>query len=124
YRLAANQGNTGAQSSLGIMYAQGQGVPQDYAKAAKLFRLAAKQGIATAQNNLGAMYDSGQGVSQNYAKAYKWIALGKDASKPGSQAYISASRHMRILEARMTPAQIVQGQQEASAWWAVHHKGG
>jgi len=29
YRLAADQGDADAQSSLGAMYYQGQGVPQD-----------------------------------------------------------------------------------------------
>jgi uncharacterized protein len=31
YRLAAEQGDAGAQSRLGLMYANRQGVPQDHA---------------------------------------------------------------------------------------------
>ena len=30
YRLAADQGYAAAQFNLGVMYAKGQGVPQDY----------------------------------------------------------------------------------------------
>jgi len=30
YRLAAEQGNAGAQSSLGLSYANGEGVPEDF----------------------------------------------------------------------------------------------
>ena len=63
-----------AQISLGIMYANGQGVPQDYAEAVKWFRLAADQGDATAQFNLGIMYAKGQGVPQDYAEAVNGIA--------------------------------------------------
>ena len=58
-----------AQYNLGIMYAKGQGVPQDYAEAVKWYRLAADQGIPTAQNNLGFMYAKGEGVPQDYSEA-------------------------------------------------------
>ena len=30
WRLAAEQGNVGAQTNLGLMYANGEGVPEDY----------------------------------------------------------------------------------------------
>ena len=43
-RLAAKQGDTEAQFNLGIRYASGEGVPQDYAEAGRWFRLAAEQG--------------------------------------------------------------------------------
>ena len=33
FRLAADQGNAYAQATLGVMYAEGQGVPQDYSEA-------------------------------------------------------------------------------------------
>ena len=39
------------------MYEEGNGVPQDYAKAVKWYRLAADQGYADAQYNLGVMYE-------------------------------------------------------------------
>ncbi len=63
WRPLAEQGDAAAQSLLGIMYYEGQGVPQDYAEAVKWYRLAAEQGNATAQNNLGGMYDNGRGAS-------------------------------------------------------------
>jgi hypothetical protein len=40
-RTAAEQGKAAAQSNLGLMYAKGQGVPQDYAEAVRWFRKAA-----------------------------------------------------------------------------------
>ncbi|MGB7369299.1 MAG: sel1 repeat family protein, partial [Methylovirgula sp.] len=46
WRSLADQGNADAQYNLGVMYANGQGVPQDYAEAAKWYRLAADQGNA------------------------------------------------------------------------------
>ena len=42
----AEQGNAAAQYNLGVMYDNGEGVPQDYAEAAKSYRLAAEQGEA------------------------------------------------------------------------------
>ena len=54
------------------MYANGQGVPQDYVEAVKWYRRAAAQGHASAQFNLGNMYANGQGVPQDYVEAVKW----------------------------------------------------
>jgi hypothetical protein len=49
----AEQGNASAQFNLGVMYAEGQGVPQDYKQAEKWYTKAAEQGNASAQSNLG-----------------------------------------------------------------------
>jgi len=62
----AEQGNADAQTLLGAMYDNGEGVPQDYKTAVKWYTLAAKQGNAFAQSNLGVMYANGQGVPQDY----------------------------------------------------------
>jgi TPR repeat protein len=40
----------------GTMYANGWGVPRDYAEALRWYRKAADQGDANAQGNLGTMY--------------------------------------------------------------------
>ena len=45
FRPFANQGYAAAQFNLGIMYDEGQGVPQDYAEALKWYRKAAEQGV-------------------------------------------------------------------------------
>jgi TPR repeat protein len=42
----------GEEGNLGVMYANGDGVPQDFAEAAKWFRKAADQGDTEAQSNL------------------------------------------------------------------------
>ena len=52
----ADQGDSSAQNSLGVMYAKGQGVPQNYAEALKWYRLSADQGNYFAQYNLAAFY--------------------------------------------------------------------
>ena len=57
---------------LGFKYNNGEGVPQNYAKAARWYRRAAEQGDPTAQLLLGFKYASGEGVPQNYAEAVRW----------------------------------------------------
>ena len=51
YRKAAEQGDAAAQYNLGLMYANGRGVPQDYVEAHKWLNLAATQGIKPAFEN-------------------------------------------------------------------------
>jgi TPR repeat protein len=65
----AERGDADAQASIGLLYARGHGVSQDYGEAIKWFRLSAAQGYAIAQNNLGVMYRNGYGVQQDYAQA-------------------------------------------------------
>ena len=78
-RIKAEQGDAVAQTNLGVAYADGEGVPQNYTEALKWYRLAAEQSYARAQNSLGAMYANGQGVPQDYAEALKWFPQGRRA---------------------------------------------
>ena len=73
HRLAADQGYAFSQNNLGVMYANGEGISQDYAEAARWHRLAADQGDATAQFNLGVLYGRGQGVPQDDAPGNQWF---------------------------------------------------
>ena len=75
FRPLANEGYAGAQTNLGLMYANGQGVPQDAAEAVRWYRKAADQGQANAQGNLGWMYANGEGVPKDAAEAVRWYRL-------------------------------------------------
>lgn len=77
-RQRAEKGDAEEQYNLGGMYARGEGVPQDYAEAARWFRKAAELGHAGAQSNLGAMYVNGRGVPQDYAEAVRWYRKGAE----------------------------------------------
>jgi TPR repeat protein len=72
FRQRADNGDAAAKCGLGLMYAQGKGVPQDYAQAAAWWRKAAEQGIYLTQSMLGHLYQKGQGVPQDYAQAALW----------------------------------------------------
>ena len=114
YRLAADQGNAGAQYNLGVMYDKGRGVPQDYVQAVKWYRLAADQGIADAQYNLGNMYRQGQGVPQDDVQAHMWLNLAA-AQGEADVAKFSAKNRDLVAE-QMTPKQIAQAQELARNW--------
>ena len=57
------------------MFANGQGVAQDYAEAVRLCSIAAAQGHADAQYNLGYMYEEGLGVAADTAEALRLFRL-------------------------------------------------
>src|SRR5262249_55943197 len=72
YEKAAAKGDASAMFNLGVLYHNGQGVAQDYAKAREWYEKAAAKGDASAIYNLGVLYDNGFGVTQDYAKAREW----------------------------------------------------
>ena len=84
-RKAAEQGDASAQYNLGLSYATGEGVPQDYQEAVKWFRLAAEQGNAESQDILGFMYAEGRGMPQDYQEAVKWFRLAAEQGNAGAQ---------------------------------------
>ena len=85
----AEQGKASAQSNLGVMYDNGQGVPQDYKEAVKWYRLSAEQGDAKAQYNLGVMYGKGQGVPQDHKEAVKWWRLSAEQRNEKAQVNLA-----------------------------------
>ena len=68
-REGRRQGRRERHERLGNLYANGQGVAQDYAKAREWYEKAADKGDAGAMVSLGLLYANGQGVPQDYAKA-------------------------------------------------------
>jgi TPR repeat protein len=74
WRPLADQGDARAQSNLGALYLNGQGVAADAAAAAHWYALAAAQGNANAESSLGAFYAQGKGVTQDFVAARNWLA--------------------------------------------------
>jgi TPR repeat protein len=72
-RPLAAEGDAHAQTTLGLLYYHGNGVPQDPDEAVKWFRRAADQDDATAQFHLGVMFSKGEGVPQDNAEAADWF---------------------------------------------------
>ncbi len=71
-RKTAESGDAAAQFSLGEMYRNGAGVPQDFIEGLKWCRPAAEQGYAPAQYILGRAYRNGTGVRTDFTEELKW----------------------------------------------------
>lgn len=83
FRRSATEGNSAAQNNLGLMYANGWGVPEDDAEAIGWYRKAADQGNIKAMYALSVMYSAGEGVPRDDTQAMMWrikAAEGGDAS--------------------------------------------
>jgi TPR repeat protein len=115
WRPLAEQGDPRAQFRLGLMYANGDGVAQNYSQAAIWYLRGAEQGDTRAQFFLGVMYDLGVGVLQDYVAAHMWLNLA--ASKEPDPDRRSATVKLRdATAAKMTRAQIAEAQRLARAW--------
>ena len=90
-RSRAEQGDGSSQYRLGVVYAFGEGVPQDDAEAVRWYRLAADQGDALGQTNLGAMYARGQGVPQDDAEAVRLYRLAAE------QGHVEAQFNLGVM---------------------------
>ncbi len=111
-RPLAEQGHAKAQLKLGIMYSQGQGVPQDYVQGAKWVRLAAEQGDVDAQYTLSRMYFEGLGVPHDFLLALMWTNL---AAAQGSEAAIEVQK---VLGEKLRDDQVAEAQRLAREWRA------
>ena len=86
YQEAAKIGDPGGQFKLGMLHAQGAGLPRDMVTAVKWFEQSAKQGFAGAQYNLGVCWEKGLGTPErNYGEALKWYALAAEQNDAYAQ---------------------------------------
>ena len=106
----AQQGHSGAQFQLALMFHRGVGATQNYREAKKWYRLASDGGDARARNNLGVIYRDGLGVGQNDVVAYMWFNLA--ASEPIEKARENRDRLSRTMFAE----DILQAQQLAEEY--------
>lgn len=82
---ASQRGNSNAQHDLAVLYAQGNGLEQDYRSAAHWFREAAVQGVANAQYNLGVLHERGLGVQQDPLEALLWYLSAAEQGHAAAQ---------------------------------------
>ena len=127
YRLAAKQGDAGAQqaaeqgydlaqNSLGWMYKEGRGVPQDDVEAVKWFQRAAEQGLAWAHLRLGLMYEEGRGIAQNHVEAHKWYSLAISRFSSDDRR-LDKSRKLRDkIAEKMTRKEVATAWRLAREW--------
>ena|SRR5437870_1952232 len=73
YVREAEQGNADAMNLLGVLYADGVAVTQDYARSIYWYLKAVDHGSTRAMNNIATLYLYGLGVPQNYQRAVIWF---------------------------------------------------
>jgi len=110
---AAAQGNPDAENNLGQMYADGEGVQQDYVLAAQWYRKAAEHvpdrgGAGQGRNNLGLLYMEGLGVPKDYVQAYMWFSL------------TNFEWNLSSAKDQMTPVQVFEAKRMAAEWKRNH----
>jgi len=143
-----NQANTGAvtaQYEMGLRYADGEGVPQNYHDAMTWFAKASDAGNAKAQWKLALGYLKGIGVPRDERQAVMWLkraanngdtraqrALsemylsGQDVPRDYVRAYTWANiaaalegnniEHLQTIRSQMTPIQIAIAERRTSIW--------
>ena len=85
----------------------------NHSEAFKEWQAAANAGDSRSMLALGRLYELGQGAPQVYARAHMWFNL---AASRGETEAITARD---VIAAKMTPEQIAQAQEWASAWQPV-----
>ena len=107
----AEQGNAMVQTVLGLLYYNGEGVPQDYKLAVHWYTKAAEQGYASAQYSLGEMYDKGEGVPEDDKQAVHWY------TKSAEQGYLDAQSNLGVMY--VNGYGVLQDYVKAYMWWNI-----
>lgn len=71
-----------AQFYLGVCYECGEGIEQNYEKAAEWYIKAAEQGMPEAQFNIAMFYKYGDGVNKDLAEWVKWLTKAAEQGDP------------------------------------------
>ena len=85
WQKAAQANDPRGQHFLGLCYAFGYYLKQNYNDAFRWYRFAADQGYANAQNQLGDCYDTGEGVAEDKQQAAKWYFLAAEQGHASAQ---------------------------------------
>ncbi|MEO0676095.1 MAG: tetratricopeptide repeat protein [Pseudomonadota bacterium] len=80
---AARSGNADAEEFIGVMYALGLGVEQDYTRAFEWYLRSAMKGHPGAQSGVGWYYEVGLGMpAPDLTRAYMWYVLSAIGGDP------------------------------------------
>lgn len=115
HRLA-DAGDTQAKYTLGVIYAQGQGVPPDLEQAVGWFREAANEGYSSAQYSLGMAHAGGLGVPQDLVRGLMWLNVALEDRNSQTAFRLQIVSMAALLKKSMTPEQIAQARELAAAW--------
>ncbi len=105
---AADNGNAEAMFLLGVCYAQGDRLEQNFRAAAKWFHEASRKGHPAATTSLGFLYSRGRGVRLDQKLAYKLIAEGQSLGDP------TAGQLLPRLRQQMSPPMLKEAERLAA----------
>jgi localization factor PodJL len=111
FQKAAREGSQEAQFNVGILYAEGMGVAQDYDEALIWFGRAAEQGLANAQYNLAAIHEHGLVGPPDTEKAREWYLRAAEQNHPQAQ------HNLAVIFARGTG--VTKDYTMAAKWFAA-----
>lgn len=110
FMQAAQQGNRPAQYFIGLMYARGDGVQQNFEEAFRWLHKAAWGGHPKAVYHLGEMYVQGDGVEIDHVKAMAWFWVGTTLGDRYSEKRLRATAprlsHEEMSEAKLLSKEI------------------
>lgn len=109
-RYKAARGDADAQEQLAEHYEDGDGVKQNFGKAAEWLERSANQGNAKAQNKLGYFYMRGLGVPQSFEEAYFWITISSGPLDTKAAGILSE------LKKTLSPEKLSQQQRRIVEW--------
>ncbi len=115
--VMANDGDSTAQTALGLLYERGLGVTHDPASALVWYHRAADQGDALAEFHIGSLYERGLGVGRDYSEAAAWYERASDKGNESAQAALAYLYDRGLgVERNFGEAEALYSQ--ASASWA------
>lgn len=147
---AAESGDADSQFGMGLLYANGYGVPLDDAQALKWYMLAADQDHGQAQCNIAVMHANGWGVPMSETEAMKWYLLAAENGITDAQINlgtmyqngfsieknevealkwfsiaerlgdINASEKREYLAERLSPEDLGAADESVHAWFSDH----
>ncbi|MFQ5582349.1 MAG: tetratricopeptide repeat protein [Mariprofundaceae bacterium] len=111
FQQAAEKGNRHAQYQLGLLFARGAGVKQDFKEARAWLHRAAMGGHPKAQYHLGEMYVRGDGVKEDHVEALAWFWLATTLGDRYSE------KRLRAIAPRLTPEQMAEAKIRSDVLW-------
>ena len=108
---SAHEGYSKAQTLLGTMYEEGEGVPRDTKEAVHWYKKATNQGDAVGQYHLGLMYQHGNGVTEDGQEALRLFQLS------ANQGYDNAQTQLGVLN--RDGDLVSKNETEAARWFQL-----
>lgn len=102
FQSLAQAGDAVGQYYLGLLYEEGQGLPQDYEQAVHWYKKAVAQGNVDASYALGQLFSKGKHVPRDLTRAYLWFDLAANAPHPHRLAKEARARVAKQMNAEET----------------------